>query len=136
MLDKNRRERFASSSGDVDLSPLIDVTFLLLIFFVVTSTFTRDADVEIERPSAASAAASDQAALRIAVDQDGDVFIDGTPTPAYMVQRHVERQVRLGLEEVLLIVDKRADAGLLVELVDQCRLAGAQRVAVAAEGGE
>lgn len=136
MLDKNRRERFASSSGDVDLSPLIDVTFLLLIFFVVTSTFTRDADVEIERPSAASAAASDQAALRIAVDQDGDVFIDGTPTPTYMVQRHVERQVRLGLEEVLLIVDKRADAGVLVELVDQCRLAGAQRVAVAAEGGE
>lgn len=136
MLDKNRRDRFASSGDEVNLSPLIDVTFLLLIFFVVTSTFTRDADVEIERPSAASATPSDKAALRIAVDQGGDVFIDGTPTPAYMVQRHVERQVRLGLEEVLLIVDKRADAGVLVELVDQCRLAGAQRVAVAAEGGE
>ena len=120
---------------EVNLSPLIDITFLLLIFFVVTSTFVKDAEVEIQRPGAATATATrPEPVVRVALDAQGRVYVDGQRVQAWVVQSRVRDQLqRAKAKQALVIADRRADAGQLVNLIDQCRQAGAARVAIAAQ---
>ena len=120
--------------GSIDISPLIDVVFILLIFFMVTTTFVKDAQVELERPSAASAKPASTKAIRVTLDQRGDVYVDGRPVRPWMVQNRVREQLQGGEERpVLVITDRRVRAEQLLEVVDQCRLAGAKDVAVATD---
>lgn len=128
-----RTDRGPDDEG-VNLSPLIDMTFLLLIFFAVTSTFVRDAAVDITRPSAQTAAAIEATAVRVQLDARGAIWVETQPTDRWMVQRRVRDQLRaLESDRVLVIADASVAAQRLVEVVDQCRLAGADSVAVAAE---
>ena len=127
---KKRREK----SSEIDISPLIDVVFILLIFFMVSTTFVKDAQVEIERPSAKSGTRSSAQALRIHVDRTGQVHIDDAPVKPWMVQSRVRDHLRSGTDgAVLVIADRRVEAEKLVEVVDQCRLGGATDVGVATD---
>ncbi|MEZ4470336.1 MAG: biopolymer transporter ExbD [bacterium] len=118
----------------VDISPLIDMVFILLIFFMVTTTFVKDAQVELERPSAASAKAASTKAIRVTLDQRGEVYVDGRPVRPWMVQNRIREQLQGGEDRpVLVITDRRVRAEQLIEVVDQCRLAGAKDVAVATD---
>lgn len=125
------------AEDEVNLSPLIDITFLLLIFFVVTSTFTKDAEVEIQRPGAATATTTrPDPVVRVALDAQGRTYVDGQRVQAWVVQSRVRDQLRRAkATQALVIADRRADAGQLVNLIDQCRQAGATRVAIAAQEG-
>lgn len=127
-----RRSR--DQEGGVDMSPLIDMVFILLIFFMVTTTFVKDAKVELERPSAASATNASTKAVRVTLDQHGEVYVDSRPVRPWMVQGRV-RELLQGAEDrpVLVITDRRVRAEQLLEVVDQCRLAGARDVAVATD---
>ncbi|MEZ4464292.1 MAG: biopolymer transporter ExbD [bacterium] len=78
----------------VDISPLIDMVFILLIFFMVTTTFVKDAQVELERPSAASAKAASTKAIRVTLDQRGEVYVDGRPVRPWMVQNRIREQLQ------------------------------------------
>ncbi len=126
-LRLKRREK----SGDIDISPLIDVVFILLIFFMVSTTFVKDAQVDIERPSAKSGTSANTKAMRIHIDRTGQVYVDDSPVKAWMVQSRVRDHLRDGGEgTVLVIADRRVEAQKLIEVVDQCRLAGAGDVGV------
>ena len=72
----NRRRRQAEEAG-VDISPLIDMVFILLIFFMVTTTFVKDAQVELDRPSASSAKPASTKAIRVTIDRRGDTYVSG-----------------------------------------------------------
>lgn len=136
MFEPRRRRERDQDGVEVDLSPLIDVTFLLLIFFVLTTSFNADLGVEIERPSAGSAAAIADEPLRVALDASGAVYVEGRSVAAWMVQRRVELALaRSKRDRVLLIADRRVEGGRMVEVIDQCRLAGATSVAIASRGG-
>ncbi len=116
------------------MAPLIDMVFILLIFFMVTTTFVKDAQVELQRPSAASAQAASTKAIRVTLDQRGDVYVEGRPVRAWLLQNQVRELLRGALDRpVLIVVDRRARAEQLIEVVDQCRLAGAKDIAVATE---
>ena len=124
---KNRRE------ANIDIGPLLDMVFILLIFFVVTSTFTRETGVEVSKPQAQTASQLEKENILIAITRDGTIHID-------------ERQVDLaGLADILkgilaknpereavLISDKDAITGRLVSVIDACTLAGVKRVSIAA----
>ncbi|MBX2810757.1 MAG: biopolymer transporter ExbD [Myxococcales bacterium] len=119
---------------DIDLSPLIDMVFILLIFFMVSTTFVKDAKVEIKRPSAASAAPASTKALRVNIDQAGALYLDGIPVKAWMLQSKVRDAFRGGADKnVLVIADRKVPIERLIEAIDQLRLAGAADVAVATE---
>lgn len=121
---------------DLDISPLIDVVFILLIFFMVSTTFVKDRDLDLERPSASSAELSSSKALRIQIDKTSSVFVDGVPVRPWMVQSRVRDLLRDGAtSSVLVVCDKRVAAEKLIEIVDQVRLAGAKDVGVATEAG-
>jgi biopolymer transport protein ExbD len=128
------RPQRPTEEAAVDMAPLIDMVFILLIFFMVTTTFVKDAQVDLQRPSAASAQAASTKAIRVTLDQRGDIYVEGRPVRAWLVQNQVRELLRGAVDRpVLVVVDRRVRAEQLIEVVDQCRLAGAKDVAVATE---
>jgi len=120
--------------SDIDISPLIDMVFILLIFFMVSTTFVKDMKIDIERPGAQSAQSASTKALRVNIDASANIYIDGNPVRPWMVQARVRDFLdSSGSGEVLVITDRRVPADRLIEVVDQCRLAGAENVGVATE---
>jgi biopolymer transport protein ExbD len=130
---KTRRAPADDGPG-IDMSPLIDMTFILLIFFVVSATFTKDLKLELERPGAQSAAPANEKSVRVHIDQRLDLYVDGQPVRAWMVESRVKDALRARQSgDVLVVVDRRVPAETLVEVVDACRLAGAAHVGVATD---
>ena len=120
--------------AELDISPLIDMVFILLIFFMVSTTFVKDMKIDIERPGAGSAERASSKALRVNIDSSANVYIDGNPVRPWMIQSHVRDFLdSSGGGQVLVITDRRVPADRLIEVVDQCRLAGATDVGVATE---
>ena len=129
-----RRRHRQPLSAEVEIAPLIDMVFILLIFFMVSTTFVKDMKVDIQRPGAATATTASTKSLRILIDNRGDVYVDGQPVRVWMVQSRVKDFLEAsGNESVLVIVDRQVPAERLVEVVDQARLAGASDVGVATE---
>jgi biopolymer transport protein ExbD len=121
---------------EIDMAPLIDMVFILLIFFAVSTTFTKDMQLELQRPSAKSAGPASTKAVRIYVDRARHVFIDEQPVKTWMLQARVRDQLAAsGGKKALVIADRLVPAELLVEVVDQCRLGGAVDVGVSTEAG-
>lgn len=126
-----------SSGGvDINISPLIDVVFLLLIFFVVTTVFVKETGVEVRKPTAISAEALDQRSLQLALTRDGRVVYDGRDVSLNAVRGIVARQIAQRETPVILFADEAAPSGRLVALVDECKLAGADTVSIAAHRGD
>jgi biopolymer transport protein ExbD len=117
---------------DVDMSPLIDMVFILLIFFMVTTTFQKDMKLELERPSASSASKANSKVVRIYIDKYGDTFIDQQPVKVWAIQGKLRDMLKTMSEKsVLVITDLTVEAQKLIDVVDQCRLSGAKDIAVA-----
>ncbi len=127
------RER-EETQQDIDISPLIDMVFILLIFFMVTATFVKDMDLEINRPKASSSTLSSSKAIRVYIDASGDTFLDGQPIRTWVIQSRLRELLEQnGDGSVLVVTDASVPAEKLVEVVDQCRLAGASDVGVVTE---
>jgi biopolymer transport protein ExbD len=130
----HRERRFERDDEGVNIAPLIDMVFILLIFFMVTTTFVRDVQVDLERPGAKKTSLANPRSLRVTVGARNELFLDDQPVKPWMLQARVrERLARSRVGTVLVIVDRRVDAQKLVRTVDQCRLAGAKHVGVAVE---
>lgn len=120
--------------GSIDMSPLIDMVFILLIFFMVTTTFVKDMKLDLDRPSASSGAAASTKAIRVFIDQYGDIFVDNQPIRIYSLQSKLRDMLRVSTDKSILVVtDESVAAKLVLEVVDQSRLAGARDVGVATE---
>ncbi len=119
------------------MAPLIDMVFILLIFFMVTTVFTRETGVEVNRPEAATAKAQDRKSLMIGIDSEGHVFVEERRVERLGLRSVVERLLQIDPgRNVVLIADEKADTGVLVDVMDECRLAGATTIAVAASKGD
>ena len=118
----------------IDISPLIDMVFILLIFFMVSTTFQKDMDIEINRPKAASATRSSTKDIRVFIARDGSIFLNGQPVRSWMIQSRIADQLKAGSSEsVLIVADDQVPTRKLVDVVDEARLAGAEDVGVATE---
>ncbi len=129
------RQHLKSESGPaaMNITPLIDMVFILLIFFAVNASFVKEAGVEIERPSARSAVTQQQANIMIAVTTNGEVWVDRQRVDPRSVRGHVERLHAENPEgAVVILADDSSRTGLVIEVLDQARLAGVENVAVAA----
>jgi len=118
----------------VDIAPMIDIVFILLIFFMVTTTFVKDMKVELDRPSAASASSASSKAIRLFIDKNSDVFLDGEPVRIWLIQSKLRDLLASSTDKTVLVIsDEGVASGKLIEVIDQARLSGAQSVAVATE---
>lgn len=129
------RDHVRSESGPaaMNITPLIDMVFILLIFFAVNASFVKEAGVTIERPSARTAQTQEQANIMIAVTENGEVWIDRQRVDPRSVRGHVERLHAENPEgSVVILADEDSQTGLVIQVLDQARLAGVDNVAVAA----
>jgi biopolymer transport protein ExbD len=117
---------------DINLSPLIDVVFLLLIFFVVTTVFVEETGMDVQKPKAASARDLDKRSILFALTEGGDVVYAGRRVGLNGVRGIVTQLLQDEDLPVILIGDAGANLGALVDLIDECKLAGAKQVSIAA----
>jgi biopolymer transport protein ExbD len=124
------------TSSTIDIHPLIDVVFILLIFFMVSTTFVKDMNLDINRPQASSADKAEANTIRVYIDKNGDTFLDGQPVRLWVIQSRLRDMLRLSSSKrVLVVTDQGVPSGKLVQVVDQAQLAGAEDVGVATERG-
>jgi biopolymer transport protein ExbD len=116
----------------VDISPLIDMVFILLIFFMVSTTFVKDMKLDLQRPSAQSADPASTKAIRLYIDESGDTYLDGQPVQLWVIQSRLRQMLDSGgSQTVLVVTDGGVPSDKLVRVVDQARLSGANDVGVA-----
>lgn len=115
----------------VDVSPLIDMVFILLIFFMVTTTFVKDMKLDLNRPSAASASLASTKVIRVYIDNSGEIYIDNQPIKVWAIQSKLRDLLRTSTEKsVLVVTDSDIPVKSLIDVVDECRMSGAKDVAV------
>ncbi len=118
-------------TGGIDISPLIDCVFILLIFFIVTTTFVEETGVEVDKPQAASAVRLEKTSILIAITADGNVVYGGRDIGISGVRPLVKRMLQKEDVPVIVQADALVPTGLFVRVVDEAKLAGATKVSVA-----
>ena len=117
---------------DLNISPLIDMVFILLIFFAVSTTFVKDMKLNLERPSAQTSVSASNKSIRVYIDRQGDLFLNEKSVKPWMLQSLIRDSLSISsTQTVLVIADRLTSAENLIEVVDQCKLGGAREVGVA-----
>ena len=123
-------------TAELNITPLIDIVFILLIFFVVTTTFVHELGLPIERPESHTALEQPPSVVRVAVSQHGEITVDAQPTSQWRVESEVRTRLRDDAHAgVVVIADRGVHAHSLVAVIDACRRAGADDVALGVEEG-
>jgi len=128
------RKKFRSQEqeADVDMTPMLDIVFIMLIFFIVTTSFIKESAIVIDRPSkTVSPNTEPSKTILIKVSELDDVNFGGRDILVDAVQANVEVALSKNPEVVFLIkTAEKAGAGVVIEIVDHVRLAGVDKVAV------
>ncbi|MEQ1631253.1 MAG: biopolymer transporter ExbD [Planctomycetota bacterium] len=116
----------------IDMSPLIDCVFILLIFFIVTTTFVEETGVEVDKPQAASSVQLEKTSIMIALTSKGEVVYDKRDIGINSVRATVRRLLQKKSDvPVIIQADETAPTGLLVRVIDEAKLGGALKVSLA-----
>lgn len=130
-LSKPRDRR--RGGRDLNMTPLIDMVFILLIFFLVTTSFVREPGVDVDRPLAKTAEANEKTSLLIGVDRQGLIYIEGQIVDLRSVRIHVQHYLAATPEGgVVVVADKHAQTGVVVQILDECRATGVRNLSLAA----
>ena len=122
-----------TSAANVNLTPLIDMVFILLIFFLVTASFTKESGIDVDRPTAQTTIRQEQASLIISITKEGEVWIDNKRVDIRSIRSHIELLHAQNPEgTVIIMADKNALTGATIAVLDQVRLSGVSNVAIAA----
>jgi biopolymer transport protein ExbD len=126
------RRNTADDSNDtaIDISPLMDCVFILLIFFIVTTTFVEESGLEVDKPQAAQVVSSDKSSITITVMESGKVVHNGTEIGFGGIQPLVKRMLQTEELPVVVQAEEATRSGLLIRVVDEAKLAGASKVSV------
>ena len=131
MMRLHTREEGGAAA--INLTPLIDMVFILLIFFAVNSTFVKFPGVDVEQPVAKTATVQQASTVLIAVTATGEVWVDKKKVDVRRLRGVVEQMlVESPDASVVVLSDEDSRTGIVVEVIDQARLAGAGKVALAA----
>ena len=131
-----RRQRSESSDEqtEVNLTPMLDVVFIMLIFFIVTATFVRDPGAIVQRPTARTAEKLEGGTVLVALTSQDQLFIDKRRVDVDAVRPMIERLLLENPQSSVVIqADTNSTHGLFVQVIDEARAAGAERIYIAAE---
>lgn len=116
---------------EINLTPMLDVVFIMLIFFIVTTSFVKESGVQINRPSAATANKKEKANILIAIRNNHEIWIDKRMIDIRAVRSNIERLKASNTQNSVVIqADKDAKTGTLVKVMDQIRMAGIQNISL------
>ena len=128
-----KRHTGQSADTEIDMTPMLDIVFIMLIFFIVTTSFIKEAGVDVRRPDASTAQRQEASSIYVAVTADGQIWIDRQEVDLRALRSQVER-LRLENPEAAAVVQADTDArhGLVVKVMDELRLGGVETISVAA----
>lgn len=130
------KRRYSSDSSDetaIDMTPMLDIVFIMLIFFIVTTSFVKEAGIEVSRPSANSAQVVKKGNIMVAVGAAGDVWVDKHRIEVDAVRANIERLRAESPDGAVVIqADQEANAGVVVKAMDQIKMAGVENISIAA----
>lgn len=129
------RRSYARDDEDdgVDITPMIDIVFIMLIFFIVTASFAKESGLDVNRPSAATAELKERGNILIAITANDEVWIDKRQVDPRALRANIERLHAENPQGTVVIqADEKSRNGLMVQVMDAARLAGIEEISVAA----
>lgn len=124
-------QKVNNEDSEINLTPMLDVVFIMLIFFIVTTSFVKEAGIEVNRPSASTTQQKTEANILIAIKNSNEIWIDKRMVDVRAVRANIERLKATNTQNSIVIqADKEAKTGTLVKVMDQVRLAGITNISV------
>ncbi len=118
---------------EINIAPLMDMVFILLIFFIVTTTFTRETGVQVNKPKASSAVSLEKSNILIAITREGAIYIHERQVDISLLRGVLKRLLaQRPNSSVVIVADRSSETGLAVDVMDECSLAGVKKVSIAA----
>jgi biopolymer transport protein ExbD len=128
-----RRRTQLEDDTEINLTPMLDVVFIMLIFFIVTASFVKEAGIDVNKPAAATAEKKERGNILVAITDRGQIWIDKRPVDPRAVRANIERlHAENPQGSVVIQADKNSKNGLLVDVMDAAREAGILNVSLAA----
>ena len=124
-------QKKSKEETEINLTPMLDVVFIMLIFFIVTTSFVKEAGIEVNRPSAKSAQQKGKANILIAIRNNNEIWIDKRMVDVRSVRANIERLKATNAQNSVVIQsDSESKTGILVKVMDQIRLAGIFNISI------
>lgn len=134
---ESRRHSPDSEETGIDLAPMLDFTTNLLIFFIITTSFIKEAGVTVFKPEAVTAEHRESGNLLIAIRENDDIWMDRQRVELRDIRTLMERlHIERPEDTVVIIADRASHAGTVAKVMDEVRLAGIKDVSIAADPGE
>ncbi len=135
-MGKRRRISQSGEEETIQLTPMLDVVFIMLIFFIVTASFVKESGIQVDRPTAQSAEQKVRANILIAISKTGEIWIGKKRVDVRAVRTEVERLLAENPKgSVVIQADRKSKNGVFLKVMDQTKLAGAGEIAIAAREG-
>jgi len=121
-------------AADIDMTPMLDIVFIMLIFFIVTTSFVKESGIDVNRPTAETATRKENANIIIGIKANGNVWIDKHLTDIRAVRANIARlHAENPLGAVIIAADKESKTKVLIQVMDQVRLAGVMNASIATD---
>ena len=126
---KNREE------SEINITPMLDIVFIMLIFFIVTTSFVKEISIDVNRPAKSPIKEQKKSeVISVRILGEGQIFVQDRLVTLDVVRANIESNLALKPQaSVVVVSDREADAGFLVKVIDQSRLAGARNISLAAQ---
>lgn len=119
---------------EINMTPMLDVVFIMLIFFIVTASFVKEAGIDVNRPEAATAVKKERANILVAISDKGEIWINKRQIDIRAVQANIERlKAENPQGSVVIQADKKSTTDTLIKVMDAARAAGVFDVSIAAQ---
>ncbi|MDG2229465.1 MAG: biopolymer transporter ExbD [Gammaproteobacteria bacterium] len=130
-----RRFKKKSDESEINITPMLDIVFIMLIFFIVTTSFVKEISIDVNRPTKSPIKEQKKSdVISVRISAEGEVFVQDRLVNLDAVRANIETNLALKPQaSVVVVSDRDADAGFLVKVIDQSRLAGASNVSLAAQ---
>ena len=129
-----RRHAAQEEETEINITPMLDVVFIMLIFFIVTTSFTKETGIDPNRPQAETAVENKHGNILIAISEFDKIWMNKRQIEIGQVRAMVESAVaEIPESSVIIIADEKASTGAMIDLMDQIRLGGVGNIMVAAE---
>jgi len=124
----------ADEETEINMTPMLDVVFILLIFFIVTASFVKEAGIDVNRPSAKTAVKKEKANILVAISENGEVWVDRRQVDVRAVRANIERlHAENPQGSVVIQADKKSTTEILIKVMDSAYQAGVENVSIAAQ---
>ena len=131
---RRRRQLQTEEDSEVNLTPMLDVVFIMLIFFIVTASFVKESGIDVNRPDASTAERKERGNILVAISQSNQIWIDKRQVDPRALRANIERLHAENPQGAVVIqADEESKNRLLVQVMDAARAAGVYNVSIAAE---